>query len=453
VFSWPDFLIIKIVPLMSPTLTAKLIRLQSLGIAIVLLLLPFHATLSVWVSSIAGHYTLIRLWKEIVLLLVGLLAIVTLWRDKPLFNTLKQQYISWLIIFYVLLQLFLGFTSLLHNQVSGKALGYGLLDDTRFILFFVLCMIIASRDSWLLKHWRQLVLIPAVIVIMFGLLQISVLPHDFLSHFGYGPKTIPAIETVNSNNHYVRVQSTLRGANPLGAYLVLILSVLSVLLLNSKVRRDRLIYGLTGAGALIVLYFTYSRGAWIGSLIALVSVGIAIKQTARTKQLLSFGVPVLIIIAVSSAVLLGSSPHFKNIIFHTSPHTVTTTSDEVHDSALRQGLSDLVHDPLGRGPGTAGPASVYNSDRPARIPENYYVQIGQEVGWLGLALFVLISVFVGVLLWRTRESSLSLALFASLIGLSVVGLVSQVWTDDTLSYIWWGLAGVALVPRLTKDKP
>jgi hypothetical protein len=39
-------------------------------------------------------------------------------------------------------------------------------------------------------------------------------------------------------------------------------------------------------------------------------------------------------------------------------------------------------------------------------------------------------------------------LFASLIGITLVNLLLYAWSDDTLSYIWWGLAGIAMVPDM-----
>jgi hypothetical protein len=105
----------------------------------------------------------------------------------------------------------------------------------------------------------------------------------------------------------------------------------------------------------------------------------------------------------------------------------------------------LAHHPLGDGPGTAGPASVYNHGHPARIAENYFIQVGQETGWLGLTLFTLINVGVGYLLWLRRDDPLALSLFASLIGLTLINMLSHAWADDTLAYIWWGLAGIAMV--------
>ena len=40
----------------------------------------------------------------------------------------------------------------------------------------------------------------------------------------------------------------------------------------------------------------------------------------------------------------------------------------------------------------------------------------------------------------------ALSLFGSLIGLTFINLLSHAWTDDTLAYVWWGLAGIAMAP-------
>jgi O-antigen ligase len=88
---------------------------------------------------------------------------------------------------------------------------------------------------------------------------------------------------------------------------------------------------------------------------------------------------------------------------------------------------------------------------PARVPENYFLQIGQETGWPGLTLFIMLLAAVAGALWRRRSSPLSLMLLASFVGLNLVALVSHSWTDDTLAYLWWGLAGLA-VGMTTKNR-
>ena len=101
--------------------------------------------------------------------------------------------------------------------------------------------------------------------------------------------------------------------------------------------------------------------------------------------------------------------------------------------------------------GIAGPASTHNN-HPAKIAENFYIQIGQETGVLGLVVFLVINIIVGYRLFLSRADTLSLLLFASLIGISLVNMVSHAWADDTLSLIWWAFAGVALSPKLVKNK-
>jgi hypothetical protein len=61
-----------------------------------------------------------------------------------------------------------------------------------------------------------------------------------------------------------------------------------------------------------------------------------------------------------------------------------------------------------------------------------------------MALFIAINVYIGRELWRRRTDALALGLFVSLIGLTFVNMLSHAWSDDTLTYLWWGLAGIAL---------
>ncbi len=47
--------------------------------------------------------------------------------------------------------------------------------------------------------------------------------------------------------------------------------------------------------------------------------------------------------------------------------------------------------------------------------------------------------------WRLygwRADPLALGLLASLAGISAVALLQHAWADDTIAYMWWGLAGL-----------
>lgn len=70
--------------------------------------------------------------------------------------------------------------------------------------------------------------------------------------------------------------------------------------------------------------------------------------------------------------------------------------------------------------------------------------IAHEVGWLGLGLFVWLNYLVMVALWHRRASWLALGVWASGLGLILIGLVLPVWVDDTVSIVWWGLAALVI---------
>lgn len=409
---------------------------------LIFLVIPFHAFLTVWGADLFGHYTALRLWKEVLLVIasLGLLFLIAFDR-KIRTNTLTRRLV-WVMLAYTALNCFWAAVAVYNDDVTAKAAGYALIVNLRFLAFFLLCWALGLRMSRLRKHWQWLILWPASIVVVFGLLQVFVLPKDFLIHFGYGVQTIEPFETINNDPNYIRIASTLRGANPLGAYLLIPLSMLAVLITKKQQNKKQ---AALFVGGLIVLFFTFSRSAWIGAILAFATIALVqYPKIYKNAKFLIAGVSIAVI-GLLAVIGLQNNSRFQNLIFHTHDNsTVATSSNDVRSGALQNGVEDVVDDPLGDGPGSAGPASVYN-DEP-RIAENYYLQIAQEVGVVGMILFLLINAGIGILLWLRRDDTLALSLFASLIGISFVNLLSHAWTDDTLAYVWWGMAGIAMIP-------
>lgn len=434
---------------MKPTYLNRIVSVATAVLAIILVLLPFHAFLTVWAADHVGNYTLLRVWKEILLILLIPLAVFVVWKVPRLWRRLEVGWLFWAIIFYALLHVALGLLAMAKNQVNGYALAQAMLLNLRFFLIFLLTLVFATQSEWLKIHWRQVLLWPAVVVVGFGLLQFFVLPADFLKHFGYGTGTITPYTTVDQKLDYVRIQSTLRGANPLGAYLSLIVIGLAVALLRRRLVLGKRVTGLLFlGGSITVLAATYSRSAYIGLAVALLILLWEVAHRARMRRWLAMGLVVVAVIGSGTFLVLQDNDRFQNTFFHTNEDSMALeSSNESRSTAMLDGLKDVVSEPFGRGPGTAGPASAHNVE-PARIAENYYLQIGQEVGWLGLILFAIINSAVGRRLWRRRGDPLARTLFASLVGISVINLMSHAWADDTLSLLWWALAGVALAPAI-----
>jgi hypothetical protein len=438
-----------------------LIKFVVFAVAMILVLLPFHPTLTVVLSQFVGHYTILRLWKEMLLMLLvagaGYIAITHPQARKQVFGSK----LFWLMVAFITIQIVWGVAALVLHEVTLKALGYGWVVNTRFFIFFIVAWGAALVSPKLSRWWPYLVFIPGLVVIVFGLLQYFVLPYDFMKHLGYSNATIFPYEDINHNIHYIRIMSSLRGSNPLGAYLVLLMSLFAawstphfVAAVKQRSYKRLAAIGLYAVAGLLALVLTFSRGAWLG-LAASVPVLIWLLRPRISRQLLvaAAGMVGLIVVGLGIWTFAIRNPAIQNIVLHTQDHSaVASTSDQGHTSALQTGLQDLLHEPLGRGPGTAGPASEYNTGHPARLAENYIVQIGQETGWLGLLLFVDILWNVGSQLYQRRRQPLAIGLLAGLIGLTLVSLTSHAWTDDTLAYVFWGLAGVACALPLVGNK-
>ena len=434
---------------MNTSITArKLTAYLSYLIAAILVLLPFHALFTTWLGSNFNHLDLWRIWKEILIVFICLpISLWLVYIDPKLKNYIFKSWVLRLFVAYIILHIVMGWWAYSHHQVDRTALVYALLINLRFILFFLICLVAAATSSLLKDNWHKLLIGPAAAVIVFGLIQKLFLPYDFLRHLGYNKNTILPYQTVDGNTDLYRLQSTLRGANPLGAYLVLILTALIAPF--KKIQKKYLALLIVG---LVVMFFSYSRSALIGLII---SFGF-IAKWSYTKKIknskLLVAICVLVAVGLVTTYSLHGSTKLQDTILHSSTQSkAPANSNSVRWTALKSGLKDVVHQPLGRGPGTAGPASFRNNHSP-RIAEDYYLQIGQEVGVLGIAIFVAINALVAVELWRNRQDQLAKILLASLIGITFVNLLSHAWTDDTLSLLWWGFAGIALAPAILTKK-
>lgn len=436
---------------MSKAFVSKATVFVTSGSAVILAVIPFHAFLTVWAASVFGHYTLVRLWKEVILVLLLFAAFYLVSQRIELWREMRRSRLFKLLAAYVIVQVLLGLAGYARHDVNRVALGEGLIQDLRLVGMFFVAWVAASYSPWLRQHWQKLLLVPAAIVIAFGLLQITVLPTNFLTHFGYGAQTIKPYELVDQNSGFVRIQSTLRGPNPFGAYLVVVISALAALLISKKLRKNipdgsMWWFLLISLASLIVLYYSYSRSAILGLILSVAVIAWFSIRNENVKRWLLIAAAAAIVLFGGLVLIFRHNTYFEDTVFHSSQLSHSkTSSNQDRTSALEGGIHDVIHQPLGRGAGSAGPASVHNN-HPPRIAENYFLQIGQEAGWLGLAIFIAIYYYVAKGLWERRNDpdGLPLILFASLFGLTLVNMLSHAWADDTLAYLWWGLAGIAL---------
>ncbi len=425
---------------------------MSLTVVVIIALMPYHAFLSTWLGTQIGPLLLWKSWKEALLLLAIITALSFSVARPDLARRLLKNPLTLLILGYVALHLLL---AVLYQHSLESTLA-GLMMNLRFLAIFLIAQLVVlalpDHIDRLKNFLTNGLLISTAIISVLAILQVTLVPAAFLEQFGYHKDTtIAPYILLDEQQGVLRAFSTLRGPNALGQFLLLPLALLVVLIwrktLSLKLSIPLLVL------TLVTLALTGSRSAWIGALITLTVVGIILLGRAKfVKMARKYGLISLIAI-VLLIIIAFEYPPLRLAVFHSSPGdaTIVEGSTEKHFQATLDGVSDAVSHPLGHGPGQAGPASFYTAE--PRIAENYYVQLAQEVGLIGLGLFIGIITFIGRALWRqsiqAHAPPLAIALLASFWGITVINMFLHGWADDPGALIWWGLAGVMLQPSLS----
>lgn len=419
-------------------------KTYAIGLLTILVGIVLHAPLSVGLGVLFPDYSLlIKSWKEIIMLLLVPLALIIVTRHR-LWPSLLSDWVFHLIVAYTAVHLVL--VGVLYQGVPATAAGLAI--DLRYVLFFALVYVLLKA----LPHYHRAILLAVaagvVIVVGFGVAQLF-LPIDILKHIGYSTETIVPYLTVDQNHDYIRINSTLRGPNPVGAYALIVLSMLASFTLLKRrqvsTMMRRLAVAMLAAGGLIILWVSYSRSAILGAVAALGIIGlVTIGRSITVRGWLI--ISIIVCVGLGGLFAMRDSSFVANVIMHDDPSLgAVETSNEGHADSLQDGTLRLIDQPLGAGVGSTGSASL-QGDSPVII-ENQYLFIAHEAGWIGLGLFMALFVTILIRLWRDRRDWLSLAVFASGIGLGLIGILLPVFVDDTIGIIWWGLAAMALTRR------
>jgi len=420
-------------------------KLGKLYVGILLVIfggIVLHAPAIAGFGTLWPNYNLlIKSWKEILMLIAGLIALFLIYKNKQM-KILRDPVIV-AIAAYATLHLVLLFYL---NQGSAASVA-GLAIDLRYILFFGLVYIAMKLYPEYRKMFIRVGIAGALIVLIFAILQVFFLPYDVLKYIGYSKNTIIPYLVVDRNYNFIRINSTLRGPNPLGAYAGILLVLIVAAIAKSKIAKDKwplVIVGTLSAGGVVALWASYSRSALIGTIVAIILV-LAVVYWRKLSTRMWITISIILIILGGGLFMARNTQFISNVLFHENPtYNDTTGSNVGHLNSLSDGTVQLLSQPLGAGIGSTGSASLLGSK--AEIIENQYLFVAHEIGWLGLAIFVFIFSSIQIRLWKLRNNWLALGVFASGIGLALIGILLPVWVDDTVAIIWWGLAAVALFP-------
>lgn len=432
---------------------SKLYGIERLYLWLLLLVfggIVLHAPLSVFLGTLLPTYELlIKSWKEILLVVASVVAVVIVQR-RGLWRTLWDDLVIKVALCYAALHVLL-LPLLWQGSLAAFA---GLMIDLRYVLFFLLVYLAVIT----IPQARKLIIIVVgaggLLVAVFALLQVTVLPRDILANIGYDKETtIAPYLTVDQNPDYVRINSTLRGPNPLGAYATIVLSLLAAYFVKKRRRLDTIgwvVVGLLAAGSAVALWASYSRSAAVAAGLALAVVGLATFGRRLSRR--AWIVTAVVLLALLGGLLAARDTSFvSHVILHENPTEGNdVNSNNGHVESLIDGADRMARQPLGAGVGSTGSASLLG-DKPLII-ENQYLFIAHESGWIGLLLFVVIFTEIMRRLWLRRGDWLALGVFASGFGLALIGLLLPVWVDETVALVWWGLAATALGGKEIYDR-
>lgn len=420
-------------------------------------LAPFHAFLITWLKSAVGDgglITIISAWREVVVLLIVLLVLTELALAKPfaLIPSPSFDLLDWLIIAFAILSVMF-----LPSQWANKAqwlLGF------RFDILPLVFLLIVRRVEWPnIKMLLKITLVVASVVAVFGLLQSTVLPQDFLMKFGYSNSVleyrpdiaIAGCQYLEASDKVCRATATFGGPTRYGTYLLLIVGLLVPFLISKKpwslvignynfVGHWSLRYWSLLVVVVANIALTYSRSIWLGAAAMGVFAffwftprGAKIKIAAAAVILACVVVAGTWVYGLSQAQINNWPPPFLRVLF------VRDVSTSAHFDFAKQGLQLVANHPLGMGLGTVGPASVRFQKL---LTENWFLQIADEMGVIGLLIFLGILFFISKKLLANRDNLRKVGLFLGLLGICVAGLFTHSFEETTTALLLFGFIGM-----------
>lgn len=415
------------------------------GLGVIFLSLAY-GFLSTWLGTSIGPLLFWKAAKDIVIAVLALIMlgwIAADWRRRK--RVLFEPVMMMIMLYGLVMSLV---TLAQWNGLTNQLLA-GVIFDTRYLLLF---SVMYSTQYFLATiRWRdeikRLIVVATTVLVVIGILQVTILPADFLTQFGYSDQTIAPVSTIDANPEARRAFATMSGPNDYGAFMILSLAICVVMMQSGWQR-----WAAIGVAA-IGLYISGSRSAWLGAIVAALALAV-IRLGRRIMNSRGIAIAILsIVISISTLLYLATIiPQLRLAVFHSSPGDshLTEGSTDLHWQHTMDGVQRVVANPFGCGLGCAGPASFYGDK--ARISENYYVQIAEEIGVIGLAIWAALFAVVMRQLYRVRSDRWATVVLASGIGLTVVGFWLHVWADDAVSLMWWGLAGLLLGQIASQNK-
>lgn len=393
-----------------------------------------------------------QLWKDaiIAVLLVRVLHEALVRREAP-----RIQMLDLFIVMFLLLNLaYVAYPGTVEgSSVTGRLLGF------RLDAYFLFAYFVGRGLTLQRRHVRWIIIgiIPgSVLVALVAGWQWAFpgMANNLWNSLGY-QAFVDAVH--GSSNVAVRTRdlaglsiprssSLLMGDLALAFYQLMLIPIAAGLLLVQ--RRPTGLLSLAAPGFLLLMLATLAwSGARSAIIVAPVAVVLLFVLTKAWGKAFVAGVAAIPLLIVALLVLgHGSTGDWFGSLF-----SAGEGSTNAHVDALDRAVSVIRHEPLGQGLGTSHTVGYQLNIRGSFAAESWYLQLGTEIGILGIFLYslVILAATVGPLLASLKVKdpwlrALALGAGGGGLGFLLVGLVLHVWEAPVIAAVFWLLVGIAV---------
>jgi hypothetical protein len=239
-----------------------------------------------------------------------------------------------------------------------------------------------------------------------------------------------------------RASSLLLGDLALSFYQVLTVSLAAAMFYGARRLRSVVMNGLFLALMFATLVMTLSRSAIASAGGAIALAAMVARSSGRVLVLGALGLVATALIILSGYIKLTTVEAMVNF---------SDASSIKHVALIEQSLSLIVQYPLGRGLGTAGNIGQQLQGVDAITNESWYLQIGTEMGVIGMVVYLALVALVMIIALRQFLKvhdywlrTITLTVAATACAMLVLGNFLHAWENTPLSMVFWLFAGIAV---------
>ena len=421
----------------------KFLSVNERALYVTIALLPFSPFLVTLFGTALNNIIVLSIWKEAVICFVFCLLVMYGFKQQK--NSMHHLMHDPLVAVIFVYMCYMVMDMLVRGVTLDQLAGFVI--NSRFLLAFLAgCLLVRFYEKTSVKALNKLILSCSFVVMGIGLL-IFFLPNNLLELVGYDPIGIDRVG-VPGSVYYVsdglrieRIQSTMRSPNSVGLYLLIPLALLLFNTIKLKSSTRKVLIGL----CIIVIIMTFSRTALLGVFVVVAGYLFYTVRKFDKKKLAGNVTASLLAVAVL-VVAAFSDPSFRELALHQTA-TQINGSTNVRLESYGKIANAVVASPFGYGGGSASAAGRLRPQGAIAVPENYYLQIMYEYGFVGFTLFIAILIF-SIKKLMSDKTDQDRALLVSFLALLACSLFLPAWAEEAVSITWWYLFGLVAMRNI-----